>query len=306
MDKNISRSNNCNMLNSTKACLTANNTIIASMPGLNAATNTYYSILEAINRKLIIINNTTIGITRDKHKARILMQVDALKLADRIMGYAGSAGNNTLSQSMSQCISKIEKASQSVAISRCNVIKQAANDNLEHLTDWKISIEEINSLNTCITTFSELINKQTNLMHAISIAKVEADQLINKAKSLLVSTIDKGVRSFIGTNPTFIAEYKKSRKIMNLGHRHTQFKGITISKETQQHLSNVQIEFRNQSGSFTIKTDQNGKYREVLSPDIYDMIVTHPDFRPFIIEGIKILPGEIKVENIEMIPISNS
>lgn len=306
MDKNINRANNCNMLNSVKACLTFNNGIIESMPGLNTATIRYYGILDSINSKLIIINGTTAGITRDKNKARTLMQNDAIKIADRIMGYAGATGNNTLSQSMSQCIKGIEKASQSVAVSRCNVIKQAAIDNLEQLAGWNVSTEEINAFNNCIITFSALLNKQTNITHIISVAKEEADQLIKKAKLFLTSTIDKGVRSFIGIKPTFVAEYKKSRRIINLGHRHTQFKGIAISKETQQHLSNVQIEFRNHTGSVKVSSDQTGKYREVLSPDVYDMIATHPDFQPFIIEGIKILPGEIKIENIEMIPLSNS
>lgn len=64
------------------------------------------------------------------------------------------------------------------------------------------------------------------------------------------------------------------------------------------------MEFRNENGEvFKIKIDINGKYRERVHPDIYSIYVTHPNFQPFLIEGQKILPGEMRVENFELTPI---
>jgi len=45
-----------------------------------------------------------------------------------------------------------------------------------------------------------------------------------------------------------------------------------------------------------------GKYREVLYPDVKVIIAAHPDFEPFVIEGVKIQAGEIKVVNFVMMP----
>jgi hypothetical protein len=122
--------------------------------------------------------------------------------------------------------------------------------------------------------------------------------------ALLKKQIDPAVESIPTTTETYTYkfEYKKNRLIIDLGHKFTQFKGLTLNKETQKLLSNVELEFRNSERSVKIKSDNDGKYREVLNPDVYDIIVTHKDFEPFVIEGVKIQAGEIKVENFELVP----
>ena len=100
-------------------------------------------------------------------------------------------------------------------------------------------------------------------------------------------------------------EYLSGRKTLNLGHRHTQFKGAALNKANNQQITNVDIKFISADGTFEIRTDENGKYRERLNPDTYNIIVTHPDFDPFTIDGVKIQAGELKVENFEMVPKVN-
>ncbi|MEP7171669.1 MAG: hypothetical protein ABI855_20015 [Bacteroidota bacterium] len=66
-------------------------------------------------------------------------------------------------------------------------------------------------------------------------------------------------------------------------------------------LSKADLEFHNETGEvFKIKTDINMQYRERIHPDIYSISVTHSNFQPFLIEGQKILPGEMRIENFEL------
>lgn len=118
--------------------------------------------------------------------------------------------------------------------------------------------------------------------------------------------IDPAVESIPTTTETYAYkfEYKRNREIIDLGHKYTQFKGVSVNNETEMPLSNVELEFINKERCIKIKTDNEGKYREVLNPDVYNIIATHPDFESFVIEGVKIQAGEIKVENFVMVPKS--
>ncbi len=302
MDKNIIRANNINMFNATQACLVNYNAIINTMPGLQASCLTFTGIMQSINIKMVLVNSSNKGVTLDKHAQRNQMQQLAMIIADRAIGYAGSVNNNELYQTFFQSIRSIARASQSLVITRCQAIAKAAADNLNILQPWNITATEIQALENSIALYVALCNKQTDNATSILIAKREVDSLIAAAKKLLSITIDRGVRSMSSTHPTFAAEYKLARRIINLGHRHTQFKGEAVNKLTNQQISNAEIKFINADKTVETLTDQNGKYREHLNPDIYNIIVTHPSYEPFMIEGIKIHPGEIKVGNFELVP----
>jgi len=119
----------------------------------------------------------------------------------------------------------------------------------------------------------------------------------------MVKQIDPLVHSLRG-HDDFVRMYDTNRKVIDLGHRYTQFKGLSVAKGTQTTIMGVEIEFRNANGSVKVTTDVNGKYRELLNPDVYDMIATHPLYETFTIEGLEIHPGEIKIENLELVPKS--
>ncbi len=300
--KNIKRNNNRRMISSTQSCLTRNTAAISTIQGLVDAKTIYDLIVTDIDSKMLIVESTTKGITQDKHASRSIVQQNATIIADRAMGYANMIGDNDLFTTMHNNITGISTASNTDCISRCKKISDNANTIILNLVDWNVTAAMITSLNTSITAFESQVTKQSAMSESISVALAQVDQLIKDAKQLLKRTIDKGVRSLTASFPTFSAEYKEARKTLDLGHRHTQFKGAAVNKSTNQEIMNVDIRFISADGTFEIKTDQNGKYRERLNPEVYNITVTHPDFEPYTIDGVKIQPGEIKVENFEMIP----
>ena len=110
--------------------------------------------------------------------------------------------------------------------------------------------------------------------------------------------IDPLVNSLRGQDE-FVHEYNSNRMVIDIGHRFTLFKGQLMAKGTTTLLTGVELEFKNAKGSVKVKA--NKMYKELVNPDIYDIIATHPDYEPFLIEGVKIQAGEIKVENIELV-----
>jgi hypothetical protein len=119
-------------------------------------------------------------------------------------------------------------------------------------------------------------------------------ELQREATALLKKQVDPAVGALPGNTVThdWITDYKSNRIIINLGHKFTQFKGVTINKDTQEEINGVELEFKNSERSIKITVD--GNYREVINPDIWDIIATKPGFEPFVINGVKIQAEKLR------------
>lgn len=162
-----------------------------------------------------------------------------------------------------------------------------------------------------LDTFEQTINGYEGLGEDVRIKITERvnagkniSSLLTSITKLLKKEIDPAVYSLPDAEHDYKTEYKNNRIIIDLGHRYTQFKGEAMDKTTHEKVAFTEIEFVSAERRVTVKADENGKYRERLHPDIYDIIAKHPNYEPFVINGVKIQAGEIKVENFELVPKS--
>jgi hypothetical protein len=283
--------------------LQANPVIIALLAGLNLSVTAFATIIAAIATEMVKINADYNGITLNKATARQMLEQSTSSIGNAIMAYANTIDDNELYVSVDKVFSKLEKLTEQELIDVCKNIHDIGVEQVANLAPWGITIAILDSQKSNWDAYKALKDKKRQKQTSQSTSQTVAKGLFKQADKLLKRTIDKAIFSLEPSQPTFVENYRKNRKILNLGHHFTTFKGEAKNKKNGVVLSNVELEFLNSKGeTFTISTDATGKYRERLDPDTYKITAIHPDMQPFIIEGVQIQPGEIKIENIEMLP----
>jgi len=283
--------------------LQSNSAIVSLLEGLNISVVTFATIMSDLAGEMTKVSAEYKGITLNKMTARLLLEKDTLGIANATMAFANDVDDNELFESVKGSESDLRKASEQKLIDRCKNVHDIALEHLSDLEPWGITetILETQAIN--LEAFKALRVKKRQKQTAKSTSLTVSYGLFKKAEKLLRRTIDKAVFSLELRQPTFVRNYKKNRLTLNLGHTYTTFKGIAKVKNTEVVLSNVELEFLNSKGEiFTNSTDEKGNYRERINPDVYKITAKHPNMLPFVIEGVKILPGEMKIENLELVP----
>ena len=247
------------------------------------------------------------GAGATKAARKLVLFNAATSVGRALLSFANSTNDTDFAKLMTDMLKELDRKADATFIMRCKTIQEKGVAHVGSLAPYGISNAVLTALDLTITNYEgqeqsvrNRIVQRTNATSAIA-------TLQREITALLKQQIDPAVESIPTTTESYAYkfEYKKNRMIINLGHKFTQFKGVSVNKETDMPLSGVELEFKNVERSVKIKTDNEGRYREVLNPDIYDIIATHPDFEPFVIEGVKIQAGEIKVENFVMVPRTN-
>jgi hypothetical protein len=278
--------------------------ILLLLPILSSLT----SALEALVNAMLAAEQTqgTVanGAGATKAAKKLVLFNAASSVGKALLSFANSKNDTDLAKLMTDMLELLDRKADATFIMRCKTVYEKGVTNVASLAPYGISDAVLNALDLTITNYEGQEQSVRNRVVQRANATSAIATLQRETTALLKKQIDPAVDSIPTTTETYPYkfEYKKNRLIINLGHKFTQFKGFTLNKETQSSLSNVELEFKNAERSVKIKSDNDGKYREVLNPDVYDIIATHPDFEPFIIEGVKIQAGEIKVENFEMVP----
>lgn len=244
------------------------------------------------------------GAGATKADKKLALFNSAASVAKALLSYANSVNDTDLSKLMTDMLKEMDRKADATFIMRCKAIHEKGVANVASLAPYGISAAVLTALDLTITNYSGQEQSVRNRIVDKKNATSTIAKLQREVTALLKQQIDPAVYSIPTTTATYDykQKYKSNRIIIDLGHKFTQFKGVSINKETQGMLSNVELEFKNAKRSVKISTDNDGKYREILNPDIYDIIATHPDFEPFMINGVEIQAGEIKVENFEMVP----
>jgi hypothetical protein len=278
--------------------------ILVLLPILTTLTTAMEAFINAMLAAEQTQGTVAVGAGTTKSAKRTVLFNAAASVGRALLSFANSTNNTDLADLMTTMLKELDRKADATFIMNCKAIHEKGVSNVGSLLPYGISNAVLTALDLTISNYEGQEESVRNRIVQRANATSAIATLQREVTALLKGQIDPAVESLPTTTETYTYkfEYKKNRVIINLGHKYTQFKGITTNKETQKLLSNVELEFKNAERSIKIKSDNEGKYREVLNPDVYDIIVTHPDYEPFVINGVKIQAGEIKVENFEMIP----
>lgn len=269
----------------------------------------FTTALEVIVNAILAADETQATVANDAGQERLVKKNGVMKMAQSIgraiMSFAANSGNNDLENLMNSMLKKMEEKADLVFIQRCTTILGAASDNSGALTPYGVTAEVITAYTLLLNNYKqkESTSSVRNKISEQADATETIPRLLKDSGKLLKTQIDPIVYSLPDDQISFKQQYRENRRVLDLGHRYTTFKGAAKIKDSDVILSDVQLEFLNSKGEiFTNATDDTGKYRERLNPDTYKITATHPQMQPFIIEDSKILPGEMKIENLEMVP----
>ena len=278
--------------------------ILILLPVLTNLTSAMEALVNAMLAAEQTQGTVAIGAGSTKSAKKLVLFNAASSVGKALLSFANSTNDTDLVKLMTEMLELLDRKADATFIMRCKTIHEKGVANVGSLAPYGVSDAVLTALDLTITNYEGQEQSVRNRVVARANATSAIATLQREITALLKKQIDPAVDSIPTTTETYSYkfEYKKNRLIINLGHKFTQFKGFTLNKETQTNLSNVELEFKNAERSIKIKSDNDGKYREVINPDIYDIIVSHPDFESFTIEGVKIQAGEIKVENFELVP----
>lgn len=293
------------MMKATLAYLTATpDGIKVLIPVLSSLTPAMQALMTAMLAAEQVQGTVAVGAGANKADKKDVLFSVAQPTGKAVLSFANSSGDVQLATLMSETLFELDRKADSTFIMRCKAIRDAANANVAELEPYGITPGIVTALSLAITAFENVessvrnrIVQRANATTTIAVLQRETTSLLKKEIDPLVASLPDSEEGIV-----YKREYKKNRSIINLGHKYTQFKGVAVNKETKDNLSNVTLEFKNSERTIIIKTDNDGKYREVLHPDVYDIIATHPNYEPFVINGVEIQAGEIKVENFELVP----
>lgn len=300
---NIKIQNRTRMFQATLGYLTKTPGVIKLLvPLIVTATSAFETIVNSILLAIAAADAVSEGTTVSKKESREALFTAADSVARAIIAFAGSTDNTKLATDLQKKIERLDRIGETMFVSRCKDIKKAAEENLPSLVSVGVTQAVIDLLDTLLETYIFIKDEGRQITSDKEAALANLYSLMKDATKLLKQQLDPLVYSLQGQR-VYVDAYRVNRKILDLGHKFTTFKGEAKIKDSEIVLTNVQLEFLNSKGEiFTNSTDENGKYRERINPDTYKITAIHPQMQPFVIDGVKILPGELKVENLEMSP----
>jgi hypothetical protein len=299
---NLQQVNKFRMMNACQECLEKTPThILTKKPAIAGLTTK----LATLNDKIKAANDKQKGVTggssADKIAARDQLLILVSGVGGNILSYATANSKIELAGQMTKQLKKLEKISDTEFLSKCRIIHSNAVTEVANLGPYGITVETNEEMKIKIDDYDTMAKAFRNKQSEKKVATSFIAGFMKEATKLLRKEIDPVIYS-LTDEKAYVDKYRNDREIIDLGHTFTQFKGVAVNKITKVELSNVQIDLIGNDGELIVKTDASGKYRQRLHPDTYTIKVTHPEFEAFEIDNVKIHPGEIKVENFELVP----
>ncbi len=96
-----------------------------------------------------------------------------------------------------------------------NLIQQAI-DKLDQLADFGISAEQITDLSTSLDDFTAMIGKPRVIRNQKFAAMQQIDELIDEARKLLKTKLDRIMIRYRYADPEFYDSYQRSRSIVDM------------------------------------------------------------------------------------------
>jgi len=227
----------------------------------------------------------------------------ALSTGRALLSFANNSSNVELSLFIKTMLKLMDRQADITLVSRCNSLLNKAMEYANSLAPFGVTNDTLTELEAEILNYEGLQADLRNRIAARGNATLSIANLNRKLTALLKEQIDPAVYS-LNNEPEMLnykALYKGNRIIISTGHRYTQIRGVAVQKGTGKKLENVQLELKARNRTVKVKTNFDGVYKQLLHPDIYSIIATCEGFEPFVIDGVKIKAGEIKVENMEMV-----
>jgi len=200
------------MYSSTRNVLTSNEQIwINSLP-FKDKVKEFYDYMESIEKK-DHGRRSSKSFTKEKTQVFEKMLDVTLIVCSAGAAYAGVINDDKLKEVFNFSKSTLKFGHEKDIQDRCRKIGEEAALIADKLTDYNVSIVQINELTAAAADFYKLIDVPGNVRHNSRDLKQEMIVLFDKCDEILNEIIDKMMLTYKNSHPDFFLEYTNARHI---------------------------------------------------------------------------------------------
>jgi uncharacterized protein YyaL (SSP411 family) len=203
------------MFNSVQTFLDENTALWSTIAILTGLKNELDEIIQRIRMIYDTNHDDSKAITREKNKLKDILCLKASIMAAALAALGEITDNENLKEYAEYSQSKLDKTTENDLFNIVANLINVSRAHLENLTNYGISENLVNELETSLDDTRELAGESRNIKNNVYANIGEADDLINAGRDLLSTKMDKVMTLYKGTQPKFYDLYKRSRVIVN-------------------------------------------------------------------------------------------
>jgi hypothetical protein len=203
------------MMETTLQYLDQNNSAWSARPAFAAAVTDAKAGVKAIREAASKQETPIEGITDEKAQARGALEDLTLEIADQVSAYAAKGGDVGLAAKVHVSRSSLDQAQDDDLVQTAERVRDAANLKVAALGDYGVTVAEVAELTAAIETFAGMRTAPRTAKAGKSGATQSIASLVQSARSLFRTQLDKMMTPFRRTNPEFYSGYFAARVIVN-------------------------------------------------------------------------------------------
>ena len=221
---------------------------------------------------------STKGATQTKEAIRMLVVSTALEIALTIKAYATAVNNLILKDDFTLTKSALDQLRDTELIIEAQRVSSIATAMALDLAPYDITPLMLSDFLATIADFEAILATPRLKVSQKFIAREDIIVILSQATSTL-EDIDGLMLRYQYASPMFYREYRKARKIINLGHRRTRF-GLFIELEDGVDYARFSVLLQKGLTSYLAETDADGiasfdsvkagKYQMTVTKDGYE------------------------------------
>lgn len=292
------------------AFLLANPTITATLTGFP----TYFTVIQATHTQImsakVLQEADRKGDTATKNQLRASLVAQTMDVTRRVVAFASNTNNSSLLELVNYTETELKKCSDQKLVASCQVVRDSANTNVAALATYGVTPALLTTLQTTITNFSNTIPKGRVLTTDSSEA---TKTLATSFKTLTANwaKIDTLVEMVKVSQPSFYDEYKKVRKIIEVGTSTLALKVKATNAKTQAPEANVTLTLTPTNGQLKSASvsEKNGVVKKTaagggsiyksVADGIYTLTAKKSGFKE-VVETVNVVNGEMTTVDIVM------
>lgn len=176
----------------------------------------FESAYEAILNFRVVQEGDTSGVAQDKAALRKQLEAETMELSKQLVAWAAVRKNHTLYKKVVYTASDLTRATDTGFRDVAELIFMLANENLNDLAIYEVTVERLANFRKSIDRYSASIGKPRQSLNERANATEQIERLFDEAEERL-ELMDKLVEASKKKFPDFYNSYCRATKVVQLG-----------------------------------------------------------------------------------------